>query len=736
MRRDQTFKSRFARLSGLVALAVITVPTASFGQNPASVVAPAVASAPAQTAKPVPAPATAPQATGTLVVVEETDLQKAYRELDQWLGRGSNGTGWRNYLKLDALANEIKSATPRREVLADTLSRLNSKAAGLEKKQFVRLQNALSVAATPNIKELPEMIRKLADQFHPISNEWFAYRRAKLEWAARQLDNYLATAPQRRGAWLKYLRFDEMKAEIAKGEKGNSEVLFDIAPLYKKGHVGLEKKQFTDMAAALSDYNDALYTRTNENAKKDHAARMNELAKLVDTYSTKPDDVDPISIGYLIGNTTAASQNPEVLQYVRNQFARPNLELYVHRQFITGSVDREIHETNPVEDNILGASVSGTATFNGRMVSTTLESPNKALIDLHMFGLIDSYTTAYKGPAVVDSHGTTNIDAHKLLMFDEDGLHENCAVVQANTCTEFLCIGSTKRFANKLITKMATKKAYENKAEAEEIAAEHAEERLAAKFNEQTGELVAKTNERLRTKFKDPLVRRGMYPQQVHVSTDANQIIVTALSADSYQLGAPDAPPKIESNSPMDVDANVHESMVNNVLAGFLAGRTIDRAEAEEMSKKASGKVADELKDENEKDWSITFDAERPIVVRFRNDTVKITIHGTEFTSDKTIYPAMDISATYKIVPGKPLGKMIRQGGVEIFPPGFQEGKDQLSTSQQSLRRILERRMVKTFKEEIDLKPIKMGDPSKKEVLLYVTQALSGSGWLQLGMQR
>lgn len=726
--KDRTLKSRFARLSGLVALSVITVvPAASFAQNPASVVAPAAAPAPVQAAKPLPTPS---------AQAAETDLQKAYRELDQWLGRGSNGTGWRNYLKLDALAREVNSPTPNRDVLLATLKRFSTKVAGLEKKQFVRLQNALSIAATPNIKELPEMIRKLADEFQPISNEWFAYRRAKLEWAARQLDNYLATSPQRRSAWHKYLRTDEMKAEVAKGEKANTDILFEIAPLYKKGHIGLEKKQFTDMAAALNEYNDALYTRTNENAKKDHNSRMTQLAKLVDTYSTKPDEVDPISIGYLIGNTTAASQNPEVLQYVRNQFARPNLELYVHRQFITGSVDREIHETNPVEDNILGASVSGTATFNGRMVSTTLESPHNALIDLHMFGIIDSYTTAYKGPAVVDSHGTTNIDAHKLLMFDEDGLHENCAVVHANTCSEFLCIGSTKRFANKLITKIATKKAYENKAEAEEIAAEHAEERLAEKFNSQTGELVAKTNQRLREKFRDPLVRRGMYPQQIHVSTDANQIMVTALSADQFQLGAPDAPPKVLSTSSLDVDANLHESMVNNVLAGYLAGRTIDRAEAEEMSKKANGKIADELKDENEKNWSITFDEERPIVVRFRNDTVKITIHGTEFTSDKTVYPAMDISATYKVVPGKPDAKLVRQGGVEIFPPGFQEGKDQLSTSQQSLRRILERRMAKTFKEEIPLKPIKMGDPTKKEVLLYITQAASGMGWLQLGMQR
>jgi hypothetical protein len=76
---------------------------------------------------------------------------------------------------------------------------------------------------------------------------------------------------------------------------------------------------------------------------------------------------------------------------------------------------------------------------------------------------------------------------------------------------------------------------------------------------------------------------------------------------------------------------------------------------------------------------------------------------------------------------------------LEIYPPDFKPGEDQLSSSQQSLKTILERRFSKIFKPELPDKPtagLEPGGRWKTLGTLPLVALSADDGWLSLGWSR
>ena len=181
--------------------------------------------------------------------------------------------------------------------------------------------------------------------------------------------------------------------------------------------------------------------------------------------------------------------------------------------------------------------------------------------------------------------------------------------------------------------------------------------------------------------------------------------MIRATRADVYQLAAPTAPPQVPA---ADISVRLHESTVDNFASTAFAGRTLKRDEMNRLMKNLTGKIPEELQDEEGRDWSITFAVEKPVELAIADGGVRVTIRGEEYTSGETTYPAMNVTANYKLDKNDQGGlRAVRQGELEIYPPDFKPGVDQLSSSQQSLKTILERRFGKLFKPELPDKPTK-----------------------------
>ena len=125
----------------------------------------------------------------------------------------------------------------------------------------------------------------------------------------------------------------------------------------------------------------------------------------------------------------------------------------------------------------------------------------------------------------------------------------------------------------------------------------------------------------------------------------------------------------------------IHESMINNFALDALGGMTVHEEKLQEAVIDMLGRLPEKLKgDEDQEPWAITFARRQPISVTFADDGFKITIRGSEYFKGEAAYPAMDVTATYKIEKTATGFKVVRQGDIQIFPPGRQQvgGKEQI----------------------------------------------------------
>ena len=113
-------------------------------------------------------------------------------------------------------------------------------------------------------------------------------------------------------------------------------------------------------------------------------------------------------------------------------------------------------------------------------------------------------------------------------------------------------------------------------------------------------------------------------------------------------------------------------------------------------------------------------------------------MRGNRFTSGDREFPAMDIWAAYRIESKGGLIRLTRDGDVQIYPPGFVPGGgDKLTVSETSLRRILQKRFNKVFKDSIDLEPLQLPGELESAGPLPMEQLVAQKdGWLAAGWRK
>jgi hypothetical protein len=592
-----------------------------------------------------------------------------------------------------------------------------------------------AAAQKPPAQPLPAVIRKAKGAYRPITQADVNRRRGELLAAADRLDRYLQTGGQNGNNWKRFLRWEQMRAELARGPSADLDALNEIHLLYLSGHVGFEMPIYADAGKALRRYIDALENFNNPEAQSHYEARIDALADDVEAYLASPAIADTHRAGMILGELAASSQAPQVIQAVRQQISHPNVLIDASEQFIAAGIEDPVNDVGPVTDVILGTRISGTAHTVGIVNAELGNSSRNAAIDILMMGTAYSNTVGYNGPAVIHSSGVTGLAGRKRLVLDEFGLRAYPAASNALTRTTVTGIGVNAKFLKNMIQKIATKRVYESKSQAEAIAGRHAQTRLNTRMDAQAVNLIAQGNRDFWAKFRNPLLRVGAFPEQIHFSSWNDRLMIRAMRADTYQLGATTPPPAAPST---DVAVRFHESTVDNFGSTVLAGRTVTRDEMNRLMKNMTGKIPPELQDEEGRDWSITFSAERPVELAIDDGAVRVTIRGEEFTSGETVYDTpMNISAQYGLERNDRGGlRAVRKGELEIYPPDFKPGVDQLSSSQQSLKTVLERRFTKLFKPEIPDKPtagLELGGRWKKLGSLPVAALEAEGGWLTVG---
>jgi hypothetical protein len=667
------------------------------------------------------------------------EVRAALDDLNQWLNAVPTGPGWQKFLHLDEL--EAQLAEPEKVapgVLADLIRPYAKGKPETDRDKFVRLRKALDAwldSLPMTAEQLQAEIEKAKQSFSPLTESDVAAAKARLIEALKKLGAALDPANEESSRWREYLQWDRLEEQLAREEGPDLATLDEIYAKYAAGYEGLDLAVFDDVRAALRGYlNTARAAAAPAVIKAQYEQLLDALPEYLERHRKNPTPDDAAALASAIEWLEDAGQASWLVESIRRDFTHPNLFGRIDADVVKGGLEGPVDETGPVTDVILGASVRGTGHTVGRIEGELVPNDLRAEIVTVFKGTINSTTRSYKDGATVSSTGVTQIETRKPLVFTAEGFAALPATSKATTQSTIRGINSGRGAAGQ---QAATRQVYGQKSQAERISSQHAEDRANRRADEKAAEMLAEPQKSYLEKFRHPLEQRKLFPRQLDFRTTSQAVLLTGLQAGPYDLGAPGAPPATIDNPHMAVQ--VHESAFNNYAAGSLSGRILTEAQFLATLEQLLGEVPERLKNEEEHEpWTITFSRSQPITVTFGDGQFRMTIRGRHFVSGGKDYPDdMDITAVYKVVKGDDGFKAVRQGDLEIFPPGFTPGGDaKLSVPKQTIRRMLERRFEKMFDKEIVPEPLVLPGEWEKTGKYKLDQWDVADGWMVMAWNR
>lgn len=663
----------------------------------------------------------------------QEQLRSALESMHSWVDSSDHGEGWRKFLRSSELSAQLNSGSGiDQKLLGEILAKYETDTPGLDRPRFVAVREALGAWLTqmnrPELstrEQLPEFVLASAQEFRPIPAQDVAAARKDVTKAITQLERYLGQGSANTQAWHAYLQWDALKEEMAK-EQPDLKRLGGMYRLYVENYEGLELPVFSNIGDSLLRYG-ALATMSKQaNLDAWYGQQIETLAKTLESYAAKPNNQDNETIGRILSQLESANQAEEVVAAVRRHYSTPNLLVRASSTLVGAGIARDVDQVDKITDNILGTSIHGTGHTVGHVSLQFVPNSEQAEMETVLSAKTTSKTVGYNGPVTIYAGGVTTIDARKKMLIDEDGISGLPATCQARTNSNVHSLD-----AGRIASKIAWKRIAQSKGKANRIAASHAEARVRGRLDREAAPMIADANKSFATHYRNPMLRLRQYPSLLKLTTDTDYLYVTALQANRSQIAAPSAPSELPGET--DLAARVHETLMNNLIEGLLGGRTVNDDSMRQAIMDLRGELPEKFQEKEDQDpWSITFAKRDPITVSLDGNGFEITIRGSRYTSGDRKYSAMNVHAAYTFALTAEGALFTRQGQVEILPPGFKEGEDRLSASQLALTKILEKKFVKVFSEEIKAEGIEL--PGKWAHLgrLKPVELTSEAGWLNI----
>lgn len=572
---------------------------------------------------------------------------------------------------------------------------------------------------------LAQLITAAKERFIPVTAADAAQAKANLAYHAARLEaSLLVSPPDVREGWRETLGSSDLEAQLA-SDTPDLEVLNKVLARYQTDKKRMEWHMVQSTRAALRQYIHVLTHARDEKLKESYHGQLDELQQKVAAFTSSSDQADALAIGRSLGWLRRAGQAAEVVEAIDRSYSRPNLMLTASRSLMSIGVEQNVAETMAVREKMLGVDIQGTVFTSARASLGLIPDAERASFQLLLNGQANSNNTGSKGPVKVLSTGVTSIQASKVLWLDDQGLHGAPATAACATASS---IDDIQAKCN-AIKKFAAKKAEKTKPQAEQIASRSAEQRVAARVDAQAADVLNKANESLVDRFRNPLLRRGGLPRSMRFSTTEEELRAVITQVGDANIAAPSDAPAV-SGSP-DVALRLHQSFVGNFSEALIGGVTLTDVRLVEMLEEAKREVPEELKISDDKDpWSITFAAEQPISVTFKDGTLAIAIHGRKFTrSEQEIRSPMRIIGTYALEKTPTGTQLVRRGDVEVEYVGV---KGRESVTQVAFKTFVRRKFEALFKSPLPIDIEKLPERWETAGKLAVVESAAQNGWLSL----
>ena len=591
-------------------------------------------------------------------------------------------------------------------------------------------------AASRRFEEIAGDAARAGGSFRPVGEASLDAAASNLRSALVPLDALLGRSKS--GAdWRKYLDWPALEGQASSGQAADPRVLRDLEKKLGSPEMGLDMPQFVRVRKAVTKYAE-LADAARGDGPKQFSDRLDKLSSALLTASASGQAEALASVAPILERLVESGQAPGIVAAIRGANSRPNIHLEVAEDLLAPAVNRPVDQVKPVDDVVLGTRIRGTGHTTGNVRLDFVPSGEKAVFDIILGATNISHTRGTQGPVTVNSRGVTAIDARRRIFLDEFNVAAAPVEASADTNSTVTGLGINARIGKRLIRRIATKKIAESKAQAEAVAEGKARDRIRRQFGEQTEPAVAQMRDQFQQKVRGPLQTRGLYPESFHMHTTDRHLRIVARKSLAGQLAAFSSPPAASADN--IITAQIHESAVNNILEDKLGGKVITQDDVARIAKEQNLKMPDSLgsdPDAEQKTWAITFAKYRPVTVATSESRVKVTVRGDKFVSGDRSFPGMDIAAVYAVGQGPKGPVLVREGNVQISPAGFKSGDRKLTMAETSLRRILQKRFDKVFKDAIEIEPLPLQGELASIGPLPMNQLESRKdGWLVAGWRK
>ena len=601
--------------------------------------------------------------------------------------------------------------------------------------------------------DISDLIQEARRDFKPVSEKEPAEVRAHLRERMREVADYVGPSSENGKRWFRYLRWDALRDAVAEDRPKDLKPFDTTLRKLNRNETGLENRRFRRLANALRRYRDLVAVSAWDKPEEIYGKQLEALQRDLQAYRKEPSPRTQMALSERIRIIDDIGQAPKLVSALRRELAKPNAFIEISSSLVSASAG-PINRHEPVTDRILGTNIRSDAHTTGRAHAATIPSDKKAIVEFHSKGHVWSNSTGFNGPAVIRSTSDTNFTAKKRVLLSDEAFTTTSARADADTDIHLKSVSKQGGgLGSRLVSSMGWRRAQSSQGQAEAIAADHAEARIANKFNDELDDEVRKARKRYEDEYRRPLERRGEVPDYIRFSSDKDSINFEATQASRSQLGATGRPPAAPEKH--DVTMRLHETAVDNYSASLLSGATARQSKPDEdvkfdvklpkwMDKAWKNRKTEATdnaggKEEPFKEYALTFRDNRPISVNFVQDKVKLTVHIAHLKSGDKTFDDWDVTSTYNPELSNGTVTLRREGDLVMLPADF---RGQLNSRQVAERRNLEEELNKRsdqgkgFPKTIEFDPIRPDGKIADAGPLGFDRFTCGDGWVVIGLDR
>ncbi len=329
----------------------------------------------------------------------------------------------------------------------------------------------------------------------------------------------------------------------------------------------------------------------------------------------------------------------ELAETVNAYYRNANVRVALSSALVNRMIPQQTPQLEAVEDNIVGAWVSGQSQTNTKVRITLIPDKEHWNIALEAEGQVASDTASSKGPATFYQRGWSLFRARKRLMVDHRGIKVFTAEADANANTDledyetdFDGVPLLGGFVRAIARNQYEQAQPEAKVEVEgKIVL-----RATSQLDTQVAERLEKTKQDFQTKILKPLRELNLEPTAVDMETTADRLIARYRLAGREEVAAHTPRPQAPSDSMLSVQ--IHESAMNNVLDQLhLGGRRVELTELyKEMAARFASAKKIEIPEDLPENVFVTFAEDNPLRIDCQDGRVRLTIHIAELMQQGT----------------------------------------------------------------------------------------------------